>query len=175
MPKLRLQATISSRSSAEAFLTAPGDAVIVDRGGLRWLFLSCPCGCGAAIPVNLDPRAGPACRLHKGRGGISLSPSVVRRTDCRSHFIVRRGSIVMLGTRYDSHWLYGDEDLGSLEEETLTHLSWLRTTSAEEIADSMANSVPWDVLQCCRRLVRKGLAVEGRGRNRGRFKRALKM
>lgn len=81
----------------------------------------------------------------------------------------------MLGTRYDSHWLYGDEDLGSLEEETLSHLSWLRMTSAEEIADSMADSVPWDVLQCCRRLVRKGLAVEGRGRNRGRFKRALEM
>lgn len=81
----------------------------------------------------------------------------------------------MLGTRHDSHWFYADDDLGSLEEETLTHLSWLRTKSAEEIADSMADSVPWDILQCCRRLVRRGLAVEGRGRNRGRFKRALKM
>ncbi|WP_226400229.1 DUF6527 family protein [Ferribacterium limneticum] len=172
MPKLSLKATISSRSSAEAFLTAPGDAVIVDRDGLRWLFLSCPCGCGAAIPVNLDPRAGPAWRLYQGMGGISLYPSVVRRTDCRSHFIVHRGSILMLGTRYDSHDFYVDRNLASLEEETFTHLSWLHTKSTEEIADSIAGSIPWDILQCCRRLVRRGLAVEGRGRNRGRFKRA---
>ena len=175
MPKLSLRATVSSRSGVEAFLHRPGDAVIVDRGGPRWLFLNCPCGCGTAIPVNLDPRAGPAWRLYQGKGGISLYPSVVRRTECKSHFIVHRDSIAMLGTGRDSRWFYPDESPVRFEEETFSQLSWFRTKSAEEISDDIAGSIPWDILQCCRQLVRAGLVVEGRGRNAGRFRKAAKV
>jgi hypothetical protein len=39
-----------------------------------------------------------------------------------------------------------------------------------EIADAL-DAVPWDVLRVCRQLVRKDLAREGRGKQRGLFGR----
>lgn len=174
-PKLTYKATVPSRAAASSYLKDPGDAVIVDRQGLRWLILACPCGCGSEIPVNLDPRAGPAWSLYKGNRGISVYPSVWRDSDCESHFIILRNTIFMLGSQYDDLWLYGDvENEGSLEKETLSRLSSSRDQNYEEISASIADSIPWDVLRCCRKLCRKGLAVEGRGENVGRFRKTLK-
>ena len=60
-----IKARVPSRAGASAYLKQPGDAVIVDRNGPRWLIMACPCGCGAELPVNFDRRAGPAWRLYR--------------------------------------------------------------------------------------------------------------
>lgn len=174
-PKLTYKATVPSRAAASSYLKDPGDAVIVDRQGPRWLILACPCGCGSEIPVNLDPRAGSAWSLYKGNKGISVYPSVWRDTDCESHFIILRNTIFMLGSRHDDRWLYENtENEEGLEKETLRRLSSSRDQNYEEISASIADCIPWDVLRCCRKLCRKGLAVEGRGENTGRFRKTLK-
>lgn len=82
--RISIKANVSSRASAGEYLKRPGDAVIVDREGPRWLILSCPCGCGTQLPLNLDRRAGPAWRIFVSRKkGVSIYPSVWRDSDCR--------------------------------------------------------------------------------------------
>src|SRR6267378_4236509 len=77
-------------------VSAPGDAVLIERGTPRWLLLACPCGCGAELPINLDRRAGKAWRVYKhGTTTLSVYPSVWRDTDCGSHFIIWRGNILL--------------------------------------------------------------------------------
>jgi|SRR5579862_1265242 len=169
---LSLKAKVASRAGASDFLKNPGDAVIVDRQGPRWLILSCPCGCGAELPINLDRRAGPAWRLYaSAKKGISVYPSVWRDTDCKSHFIIWRNKIFMMGVRDDEFW---DEDTESsrteLDKLVLSRLLRDRQQSAEQISDQLPGSIPWDVLMSCRRLSWRGLAVEGQGSSLGRFK-----
>jgi hypothetical protein len=168
---LSIKANVSSRGSASQYLRHPGDAVIVDREGPRWLILSCPCGCGAELPINLDRRAGPAWRLYVSpKKGVSVYPSVWRDTDCKSHFIIWRNKILMMG--------FGEGELGEGDSESnwgdfdrlvLGRLLKDRQQDAERISDQLPGSVPWDVLRSCRRLCRRGLAVEGHGRAIGHF------
>jgi uncharacterized protein DUF6527 len=167
--RFTVKARVNSRADASAHLRQPGDAVIVDRQGPRWLILSCPCGCGAELPVNLDRRAGPAWRLYESPKGRSVYPSVWRDTDCKSHFIVWRDKILMLEARsesWDDEAEWNDDELLERVRETLS----FREQSAEEISDQVAGSVPWDVLRCCRKLCRLGTAIEGRGKAIGRFR-----
>jgi hypothetical protein len=168
---LKLKARVNSRTYASEHLKRPGDAVIVDRQGPRWLVLSCPCGCGAEVPVNLDRRAGPAWRIYESRKGMSLYPSVWRDTDCESHFIIWHNNIFVLGSRDDDSWNdktgFGEN---SLLERVLEVLSD-REQSAEEISDQILGSEPWDVLHCCRRLCGLGKAIEGRWHAKGHFRR----
>src|SRR5580700_2686245 len=102
--RFTIKARVGSRANASSHLTRPGDAVIVDRQGPRWLILCCPCGCGAEVPVNLDRRAGPAWRLYESPKGMSVYPSVWRDTDCKSHFIIWRDNILLLGPQYGESW-----------------------------------------------------------------------
>jgi len=164
-----VKARVNSRADASVHLRQPGDAVIVDRQGPRWLILSCPCGCGAELPVNLDRRAGPAWRLYESPKGTSVYPSVWRDTDCKSHFIVWRNNILMLGPSeyWDDEAEWSDDELLERISEALSP----REQSAEEISDQVPGSVPWDVLRCCRKLCRLGTAIEGRGKSIGRFRR----
>ena len=166
-----LKARVNSRANASAYLKQPGDAVIVDRQGPRWLVLSCPCGCGAEVPVNLDRRAGPAWRLYESAKGTTVYPSVWRDTDCRSHFIIWRSEIFLFRPRYGDLWTEeaeeGDQELLQRVLEALTGLE----QSAEEISDQIPDSEPWDVLRCCRRLCLQGKAIEGRHHAKGRFRR----
>jgi hypothetical protein len=167
--RFSIKARVTSRANASAHLKQPGDAVIVDRQGPRWLILSCPCGCGAEVPVNLDRRAGPAWRLYESSKGTSVYPSVWRDTDCKSHFIIWRDDILLFGARYGESWIdeAGEEELLQRVLEALSN----REQSAEEISDQIPNSEPWDVLHCCRRLCLLGKAIEGRQHARGRFRR----
>lgn len=169
--RFNIKARVGSRANASAHLNRPGDAVIVDRQGPRWLVLSCPCGCGAELPVNLDRRSGPAWRLYESRKGTSVYPSVWRDTDCKSHFIIWRDNILMLGARADELWF---DDVESSEDDLLKRVLDALSAhecSAEEISDQIPGSVPWDVLRCCRKLCRLGAAIEGRGAAVGRFRR----
>jgi hypothetical protein len=168
---LSVKARVTSRANASAYLKQPGDAVIVDRQGPRWLVLSCPCGCGAEVPVNLDRRAGPAWRIYESPKGTSIYPSVWRDTDCKSHFIIWRDNIHMIGARYGASWT---DELGEDEDNLLQRVLEVlsdREQSAEQISDQIPYSEPWDVWRCCRRLCRLGKAIEGTELAEGRFRR----
>ena len=169
---LRIKARVNSRVNASAHLKLPGDAVIVDRQGPRWLVLSCPCGCGAEVPVNLDRRAGPSWRIYESSKGTSVYPSVWRDTDCQSHFIIWRDNIYLLGARDEDSWndKTGDGERRLLEQ--VLELLSEHEQSADEISDQILGSEPWDVLHCCRRLCALGKAIEGHQYAKGRFRRS---
>jgi hypothetical protein len=146
--------------------------------------LSCPCGCGEEFPINLDSRAGPAWRLYldprAGSGwrfyekrptGLSLFPSVWRESGCRSHYIIWRNNIYLFG-RYEDDFDNAEQpdETGSLTDAVRERLPEKALAPFAEIADAL-NAVPWDVLMVCRRLVRMGIAREGKEKERGRFGR----
>lgn len=170
--RVRLRATVSARAEATRHLRLPADAVLVERGRPRWIVLSCPCGCGEEIPVNLDSRSGPAWRYYmRPKYGMSLFPSVWRRSGCRSHFIIW----------HDQIWLFGQSD----RDFARSHEPTDATLTAEAVLDELGTSslihfsdiserlaaVPWDVLAVCRKLAVRGLAIEGPDKQRGFFRR----
>lgn len=68
---------------------------IVGEGGHDWsAAMLCPCGCGAALEMNLVPPSRPLWRatVHED-GSASLHPSVWRKIGCRSHFVLSRGRV----------------------------------------------------------------------------------
>lgn len=57
--------------------------------------LLCPCGCKAVIQLSLLRTDSPKWSFTLNRSGVpTLSPSVWRTTGCRSHFFLRKGSVV---------------------------------------------------------------------------------
>jgi hypothetical protein len=156
--------TSERHSEAVERLKAPGDCVIVERGGVtRLLVMKCPDGCGEVISVNLDRRSGPAWRLYRRRGIWSLYPSIDKPSGCESHFILSRGKIIWT----DADWYYDDSVLEKVED-IRRYLAGREFTSYVEIADHL-DAVPWDTLLGCRVLVKRGEAVEGREDLRGHF------
>jgi hypothetical protein len=71
------------------------DLVMTHDDGEDWsIGMSCPCGCGETIELMLLPEAKPRWTLSRdGRGRPTLSPSVWRKTGCRSHFWLREGRV----------------------------------------------------------------------------------
>ena len=67
---------------------------IGENGNLWHAVLTCPCGCGAVIALNMLPDDSPRWRLDEQCDGPTLFPSVWRTTGCRSHFILRGGQII---------------------------------------------------------------------------------
>ncbi len=60
-----------------------------------WLaVMKCPCGCGAPIQLPMSGAHGPKWQMSGPRTAPSLTPSVHRTSGCRSHFFLRKGSIV---------------------------------------------------------------------------------
>ncbi|MEI9951648.1 MAG: DUF6527 family protein [Pseudomonadota bacterium] len=159
---------METRSGASSLLRSPGDVALVERGSPRWIVFSCPCGCGEQLPINLDHRAGPAWRLYRGSRGVSVYPSVWRDTGCESHFIV-----------WDDKYLVFERDRYPEEppdREEISHETVLASLPAHGLAAfvdlaDVLDAVPWDVLAACRALVRRHLAREGTGAERGCFGR----
>ena len=170
--KLMLKKVVQSRADAVGLLQKAGEAVLIERGRPRWLLMACPCGCGEEIPINLDSRAGPAWRLYRNqRAGVSIFPSDWRDTGCRSHFIVWRGHINLLGHGFGEYRSYEKEDdLASLSDAVLAKWPPTGFASFVDIADSLGE-VPWDVLDACRHLVRRRLLNEGFGPQKSTFSR----
>jgi hypothetical protein len=171
-PKYTYKATVSSRGAASSYLSQPGDAVIVDRQGLRWLILACPCGCGAEIPINLDGRAGKAWRLFKHKdGALTVYPSVWRDTDCKSHFIIWRSKILLIGP-VDHDWRspQPEVELTALSDAVINRMPQTAFISYLQVADAMGED-PWDVLDACRALVRLRRLKESGGEVRDLFAR----
>lgn len=169
--RLSLQAIVESRAEVTDQLQRAGDAVLIQRGQPRWLLLRCPCGCGEDIPVNIDPRAGKAWRLYHDKNGVSLFPSVWRDTGCESHFIVLRSQIYLFGG-YDDVSTDRGADLDAQRLDARVMNAWPAAGFIHfvDVADLLAE-IPWDVADSCRRLVRAGFMLEGRGQERGMFKR----
>jgi hypothetical protein len=169
---LRFCGTVPTRGDASRHLKASGDAVLVERGRPRLLLLSCPCGCGEEFPINLDPRSGPAWRLYRSdKNGLSLFPSVWRESGCRSHYIIWRDKILLFGQNeeeFDS--TPPVDEITKLVDTVYEQLPYTSLIAFADIADTL-NSVPWDVLIACRRLVRSGRAREGTDSLRGYFGR----
>lgn len=169
---LRLRGSVESRGDASGYLETPGDAVLVHRTLPRMLVLSCPCGCGDELLVNLDSRAGPAWRLYSRAGGLSIFPSVWRQTGCYSHFIIWSNRIFLFGPRNgeqgpEDEWGWAGKSVD--QDQILAAMSTMRLEPFSVIADRL-DAVPWEVLVVCRRLVADGKAVEGTGTRRGRFR-----
>lgn len=56
--------------------------------------LICPCGCKELIELNLLPQIRPRWIASRHQDGTaSLSPSVWRKKNCLSHFILQHGQI----------------------------------------------------------------------------------
>lgn len=170
--KLSPKATVQSRRAASSYLKKPGDAVIVDRQGPRWLILMCPCGCGEEFPINLDSRAGPAWKLYKTQyTELSLYPSVWRESECKSHYIIWRNKIFLFSCS-EAEFNYKAEKKESSQFINVVReqLPIKRFISFYDIAEALGE-IPWDVLLACRRLVRDGFAKEGSNKHRGSFRR----
>jgi hypothetical protein len=154
------------RHEADDYLSGPGTAVVVKRGVLRSIVITCPDACGDTLTINLDKRAGPAWRLYRKGSTVSLFPSIWRDTGCRSHFIVWRSQV---------HWCDFDEELhdknAALEERVLRQLNE-DFVSFVDISEAL-DEVPWAVLVACRTLVGKSLAEEGVGDLRGTYRRRI--
>jgi hypothetical protein len=60
----------------------------------KWVVVSCPCGCGERIDVNLMRTRRPTWQLSLESDQVSLHPSLwVPKERCGSHFIVRKNRI----------------------------------------------------------------------------------
>lgn len=171
--RLNLKGTVSSRSDTTGMLRDAGDAVLVERGRPRLLVLMCPCGCGETFATNLDGQAGKAWRLYRKRGSMTLFPSVWRDTGCESHFIISRDQIYLFGRwgeegNDEQDELWSNKDTIS-REVVLNALS--RTLESVAVIADRLDTLPWDVLDVCRRLVANGVAIEGTKDRRGYFRR----
>lgn len=151
-----------AHSAASQLLKKPGDAAVVFRGQPRWFVLSCPCGCGDEISVNLDPRTGPAWRTYQTSRGFTLFPSIWRESGCKSHFIIWEDRILWL----DAADFKFDES--ALEKDVFPLLT-SQERSFEELAATL-QQIPWAVLTAARGLVQKGLAIEGINHRQGWFR-----
>jgi len=62
---------------------------LVGEGGYLWFAaMSCPCGCGSVLHMNLLAESRPRWKVTEhATGTVSLAPSVWRTRGCRSHFL----------------------------------------------------------------------------------------
>ncbi|WP_423820197.1 DUF6527 family protein [Salinimicrobium sp. TIG7-5_MAKvit] len=68
-----------------------------DMEDLWFAYLKCPCGCKDTIMLNLIPDTKPCWTyLHDKLGNQSLTPSVNRKFQCKSHFWIKNNRIVIV-------------------------------------------------------------------------------
>jgi hypothetical protein len=127
---------------------------LVVRQRLRSIVMKCPDGCGDDLTLNADPRAGKAWRVYRRNGAITLYPSVWRTEGCKSHFIVLRRKIVWADASWKTHKADEDE-----LRAVLAQIQSLGPISYWTIADAI-DLLPWDALDDCRELERRGLVVD---------------
>jgi hypothetical protein len=170
MPRVenvRVTGVFASNDEGKASLVASGDAALVFRGIPRMLLVRCPCGCGDTLVLNLDRRTGPAWRLYQRGSVLTVHPSYWKDTGCGSHFILWNNRVLWCD------WIGYENDCArsnDIEARVLAALT-LRYISYEEMAD-LLGEIPWDVLQSCHALVRKGDAVAHPDRRTGQFRRS---
>ena len=162
-----MKATVERISDGTDLLERPGDMILVQRGTDRLLVFKCPDGCGDTVPVNLDPRAGPAWRLYSRQDRSTLYPSVWRTDGCRAHFILWEDRIYWTGADHFEDDV--DEGLVAAVERVLPKNAF---KPFSDIAAEL-DEIPWATLVACERLVRQHIAEEGKGDFRGAFRRRI--
>lgn len=167
--KITLHGKVEYRDGAAPLLHCNGDAVIVERGKPRLLIIRCPCGCGDDLIINLDSRVGPAWRYYRNQHGLSLYPSYWRDTACGSHFIIWNSHIY-----WCSGWESAESDSWSVSQAVENDVWQIMPEDTfmgyEEMADRLG-LIPWEALQACRQLVRRGLAIANKWPKRGEYQR----
>ena len=154
---------VEHHHEALPLLRRVGDTILVHRGVDRSIVMQCPDGCGEVLTVNLDERSGKAWERFGDGRALTLYPSVWRATGCESHFVVWRGHIDWL----DGDWWDPPDTLLTSVQDNLSNSAF---ESYWTIARRLSE-LPWDVAAACRRLVRTGRAIEGKGHQHGWFKR----
>jgi hypothetical protein len=167
--KIVFKGKVETRDAAFAPLCQAGDFVIVERGQARLIVMRCPCGCGDDLLINVDRRVGKAWRFYRNQYGMTLYPSYWRDTACESHFIIWNNNI---------YWCNGWETEGSdtwsvssdVEKIVLDKLSTDHFTDYFALAETL-DLIPWEVLQACRQLAKRGLVESGKKEKSGHFRR----
>ncbi len=160
---------VENRDAVAPLLSASGDVAVVERGKPRLLVMRCPCGCGDDLLVNLDNRAGPAWRYYLNRFGLTLFPSYWRDSACGSHFIVWNSHIYWcMGweTAESETWMVSK----SIEEAVLAALPADRFIKYDDLAYQL-DLIPWEVLQACRQLVKRGVVIGNVRPRSGEFRK----
>jgi hypothetical protein len=163
--QITLLPQVTTHDEGLAKLKQAGDATIIVRGVPRLLLMRCPCGCGDNLSINLDGRAGPAWRHYIRHGALTLFPSYWRDSHCGSHFILWKNQIHWCDWDDESYWNESAEIEGRVWE-ALTH-DWV---GYEFLADQLGE-IPWDVLQACYSLSRRGRVEQHRDRRTGSFRK----
>ena len=162
---VKLRGIVESQGDVKSLLHKTGDMVLVKRGRPRSVSMLCPCGCGDQIIVNLDNRIGPAWILYNKLNKYSLYPSVWRESGCESHFILWDNKVLWFD--YGSWW--DDQEDLELDEKVFDFFKMKRALHYMDIADRM-EKIPWEILCSCRRLAKRGLLREQKGKdNHGIF------
>lgn len=165
--KVNLLGQFEAHSEATAALKSPGDAALVVRGLPRFLLLKCPCCCGDTLVMNLDRRAGPAWRIYARHKALSVYPSYWRDSHCGSHFVIWNNHIFWCDWKTDENDLWSNAT-PSIENKVKAALSF-QFQKYDSIADRL-DEIPWEVLQACNSLVRKGLAECNSPNHRSEFR-----
>lgn len=93
-PKFVLH-TFEDRSAAASAARTAGVAALVLGGGReKWLLMTCPCGCGQEIALNLMQSQSPRWKVSvQSAKRFSVHPSV-DATSCGAHFWLRDGRVI---------------------------------------------------------------------------------
>lgn len=166
--EISFKGIIKTRSESKNLLINPGDLAIVERDVPRLIILRCPCGCGDDLIINLDNRIGPAWRLYSKSNSHTLYPSYWRDTACNSHFILWNNKIYWFGRDEE---FSDDLDISTQNEDLI-----LRALKENEFTHylDLANECrldPWECLQACKQLSKKGLSKSKKGRYKDYFKK----
>lgn len=166
--RIQFKGVVESRDIATTLIHSPGDVVLIERGRPRFIVIRCPCGCGDNLFANLDRRAAAAWRFYRKRGKLTLFPSYWREDACESHFIIWSDRIFWCDWRDDEDGFWSVD--GSIEEIVLNALPTNQFIKCADLSDKI-DLIPWDVLQACRQLELRNLAVGDKGNRSVAFRR----
>lgn len=68
--------------------------IVQDGAESDALVFKCPCGCKKTIQLNLLTDARPCWSFSLQKGKITIYPSIRATGGCRSHFVIRKGTVV---------------------------------------------------------------------------------
>ena len=88
---------VPTQAEARTKLTDKNVVIVESKAGPKCLLMKCPCGCVETLVVNLMASVGRAWQARVDRKGqLSLWPSVVRQSGCRSHFMLSHGQAYLI-------------------------------------------------------------------------------
>lgn len=164
--RIHLLPDASNQNEARAQLAKAGDFCIVIRERPRLVVMRCPDDCGDDLTLNVDGKAGAAWRLYRRRNAVTLYPSVWRTQGCESHFIIVRDKVVWANTPWERRKPPEDELRLVASAVSQTPVSYWALAERLDL-------LPWDVLDACRELCRRGVLREAE--DEGKFRKIVSL